>query len=313
MTEPREAAADAFVLGMNVEEVYMTFAEGFQALGGGLGPEQYDLVERKARQVRDALLDFGAPHDLVQRFEDAAANLHRKGDPLPRGLDGLAESSSGTGRVISGLMSEMRTHLGHDDARLYDLGVMLARLHLCLRVVAPDAGSAPPEMYEIYSKELLRVASVTHHMLTEDELGRALQLKMSGEVVELVERLAEALAAWDGGSDAWCRATRKRLDRIFGAAGTVLRSVVSAAGDDERRQILENALDQYRAQGWRVVRRDDFEATVERGRGVRHPLHFVLTLLTFGMWAFVWIALTVRSRSERGVVYVNAYGNVLTE
>jgi hypothetical protein len=61
---------------------------------------------------------------------------------------------------------------------------------------------------------------------------------------------------------------------------------------------------------WRVVRRDDFEATVERRRGVRHLLHFVLT---FGMWAFVWIALTVRSRSERRVVYVNGYGNVLTE
>lgn len=71
--------------------------------------------------------------------------------------------------------------------------------------------------------ELARVVSATRTGVAAMEARNVFNRVMSDQLTELVRRLAEEFARWDGGSNAWCRTTRTRLDRVFGAAGTVRR------------------------------------------------------------------------------------------
>jgi hypothetical protein len=54
--------------------------------------------------------------------------------------------------------------------------------------------------------------------------------------------------------------------------------------------------------GWRVESQTDQTAVMVRGRCPEHIPHFVLTMLTFGFWAIVWIFLAIFSREERIVL-----------
>ena len=54
--------------------------------------------------------------------------------------------------------------------------------------------------------------------------------------------------------------------------------------------------------GWRVESQTDQTAVMVRGRRPEHILHFVLTMLTFGFWAIVWIFLTIFRREDRMVL-----------
>jgi hypothetical protein len=226
VSERPQVVSRAFALGVDFEEVYIVFGEATQIIMGGLRPDHYDLIESKVQRVRDALLDLGCPYDLVQRFERATSPIHRAGDPLIGGLESLLEATFETERELDAMMGEIRVYLPADDALLYDLGIMLARLHLCLRVVAmtaPGGEAVDAEWEETYRRELARVVSATRCGVATMEARNVLDRVMSEQLAELVRRLAEEFARWDGGSNTWCRTTRTRLDRVFGAAGTVLR------------------------------------------------------------------------------------------
>jgi hypothetical protein len=54
--------------------------------------------------------------------------------------------------------------------------------------------------------------------------------------------------------------------------------------------------------GWRVESQTDQTAVMVRGRCPEHMLHFVLTMLTFGFWAIVWIFLAIFRREDRMVL-----------
>jgi hypothetical protein len=54
--------------------------------------------------------------------------------------------------------------------------------------------------------------------------------------------------------------------------------------------------------GWRVESQTDQTAVMVRCRCPEHILHFVLTMLTFGFWAIVWIFLAIFRREERMVL-----------
>jgi hypothetical protein len=235
--------AHAFLLGLEIEEVYAIFGESIQIqMGGALQPAHYEQVERKAQRVRDFLLDFDAPFELVQRFEAVTAMIYRHGDPRAADLGRVhAESMEAAGR-LSELMHEVRGRLSHDDAALYDLGVMLARLHLCLRVLAPTDGSPSPEFREVYAAELARVVPVVQGFLVAglDAVART----GSEEFHERMRSLAREVDTWDGGSERWCRATRDRLERVLAAAGLLPRDAdvpQSPANDAEAavRALLE--------------------------------------------------------------------------
>jgi hypothetical protein len=54
--------------------------------------------------------------------------------------------------------------------------------------------------------------------------------------------------------------------------------------------------------GWRVESQTDQTTVMVRGRCPEHILHFVLTMLTFGFWAIVWIVLVAVRREDRIVL-----------
>jgi hypothetical protein len=227
-------APPAFLLGLDIEEVYVIFGEGLQLMLGGLSPSHYDQIEQKAQQVRDALLDFGCPVALVQRFEAVASRVYRAGDPRAADPARLRDEDARTAHVLSDLMTQARGHLGADDATLYDLGVMLARLHLCLRVLTPSEGTEPlPEERDLFIAELRRVVPTVRDFLAAAE--QAVARAGSEQLSARLRSLAGQIEAWDGGSERWCQAARTRLDRVFAAVGALPRSPIepSSAPDDE--------------------------------------------------------------------------------
>jgi hypothetical protein len=82
---------------------------------------------------------------------------------------------------------------------------------------------------------------------------------------------------------------------------------------DERKAILDRTLAARGAEGWRIENRSDFQATVATGKRVNHILHLILTILTAGLWAIVWIILAITGGIKRQIVTVDEYGNVLDQ
>jgi hypothetical protein len=82
-------------------------------------------------------------------------------------------------------------------------------------------------------------------------------------------------------------------------------------GVERRREILAQAIASHLASpgAWRVEQQTDTYAIFVRGEPIKHVLHLLLTLLTTGLWAFVWIAIVVRGGERRCRVTVDDYGN----
>jgi hypothetical protein len=290
-------------LGMDIEEVYDVFGEGIIFHHVGLPLGSYEQLERQAQRARDAMLDLGCPPGLVQRFEAAAARVNRSGEPPPGGLEGLRLIVETTARDLGNLMEEVRGHLAGGDAELYDLGVMLSRLGLCLRVVGSPVPDDPMlvRYRETYLAELARVVPIVTEMVLTvqgqlgDELEPALQQSLS--------RLDDHLARWDGGSHDWCRTASERTEEVFGSIGVVLGKVAVASSDTDQTTPApdENLVPRLRELRYRVYQLylEGDLANAEKGQrlliddcrktiGPRHELtlavrnDLALTLLSLG-------------------------------
>jgi hypothetical protein len=82
--------------------------------------------------------------------------------------------------------------------------------------------------------------------------------------------------------------------------------------DSERRKsALASAVANEVRQGWHVQSQSDYQAVmIKEGTKVNHILHLILTLITLGLWAIVWIILAVtHKREKREVISVDEYGN----
>ncbi len=51
-------------------------------------------------------------------------------------------------------------------------------------------------------------------------------------------------------------------------------------------------------------------AVLLNGKKVNHILHLTLSLLTVGLWLFVWVILVATNRRQRIVLMVNEQGQV---
>lgn len=51
--------------------------------------------------------------------------------------------------------------------------------------------------------------------------------------------------------------------------------------------------------GWRIETQTDDEVVIVRSRRVNHVLHLILTLITLGSWAIVWIVLAIFGGEKR--------------
>ena len=50
-----------------------------------------------------------------------------------------------------------------------------------------------------------------------------------------------------------------------------------------------------------------------RGHRPNHVLHLILTLITLGVWAIVWILVAILGGEKRKVISVDEYGNTLAQ
>jgi hypothetical protein len=79
---------------------------------------------------------------------------------------------------------------------------------------------------------------------------------------------------------------------------------------DERKAVLARTVSNQVAAGWRVQSQSDYQAVLVKGRHVRHILHLVLTILTVGAWAVIWLVMWLLYRERRQIANVDEYGNV---
>lgn len=61
--------------------------------------------------------------------------------------------------------------------------------------------------------------------------------------------------------------------------------------------------------GARVESQSDFSAVIVHGKPVNHILHLILTLVTLGFCALVWIPLVIFTGEKREMVFVDEFGN----
>jgi hypothetical protein len=82
---------------------------------------------------------------------------------------------------------------------------------------------------------------------------------------------------------------------------------------EERKELLARTVANQVASGARVESQSDFQAVVVKGKSVNHVLHLILSLVTIGFWAIIWIALAIFGGEKRSMVTVDEYGNAAVQ
>jgi hypothetical protein len=83
--------------------------------------------------------------------------------------------------------------------------------------------------------------------------------------------------------------------------------------DAERKALLANTLQGQVASGARIESQGDFQAVVVKGHRVNHLLHFLIGLLTLGLWWLVWIVIAITGGEKRQMITVDQFGNVFVQ
>lgn len=82
---------------------------------------------------------------------------------------------------------------------------------------------------------------------------------------------------------------------------------------EERKALLAQAVANWVHGDWRVESQTDFQAVMVKGHRTNHVLNLILTLVTLGIWAIVWILMVALGGEKRAVVSVDEYGNTLAQ
>ncbi|MBO0913966.1 hypothetical protein [Streptomyces laculatispora] len=80
----------------------------------------------------------------------------------------------------------------------------------------------------------------------------------------------------------------------------------------QRALILDWAVSQRIASGWRVESRSATQVVMVRGRPLNHVLHAVLTVFSCFMWGVVWLVLGVTNKVERIALTADAMGDIVS-
>ena len=83
--------------------------------------------------------------------------------------------------------------------------------------------------------------------------------------------------------------------------------------DSARTALLDAEVAEWIREGWRVESRSSFQAIMVSGRRVNHLLHLVISLVTAGLWIFIWIVLVLTGGENRELLLVDAYGQISSE
>lgn len=77
---------------------------------------------------------------------------------------------------------------------------------------------------------------------------------------------------------------------------------------EQRAEVLQSAILGYTRQGWRVQSQSQTQAQLVKGHRTNHILHLILTILTLGIWAIVWILMALLGGEKHKLIAVNEYG-----
>lgn len=83
--------------------------------------------------------------------------------------------------------------------------------------------------------------------------------------------------------------------------------------DAERKTALAEAVAHELVDGCRVEPVSDYEVVVVKGSRPNHGLHLILTVVTLGLWALVWIPASIFQREHRASISVDRFGAVLSQ
>jgi hypothetical protein len=78
---------------------------------------------------------------------------------------------------------------------------------------------------------------------------------------------------------------------------------------EQRKAILGQQLTLLIARGRRVESQSDYNAVVVHGHRPSTGLHLFLTIITLGLWGFVWLGLVLFGGEKREMVTVDEWGN----
>lgn len=82
------------------------------------------------------------------------------------------------------------------------------------------------------------------------------------------------------------------------------------ASDNQRRMALAERIAYLSVRRWRVESETDYRAVLVKGRRPNHLLHLVLTVITLGFWAPVWLCLALFGGEKRRVLSVDPAGQI---
>ena len=94
------------------------------------------------------------------------------------------------------------------------------------------------------------------------------------------------------------------------ASDTRPSTVPQTMSADHRKHQLAQVVAQHVAGGARVESQTDYQAILVMGKPVNHLLHFLIGLLTCGLWWIVWIVLAVSGGENRYVLAVDEWGHI---
>ncbi|MEU1466171.1 hypothetical protein ABZ467_37255 [Streptomyces sp. NPDC005727] len=190
----------ALWLGSDLEGLYQLFAERQLWLAQAYAAEGLVLPsshDETVHWVRSELVRLGLPFEAVNDFMDDMSHvrLGRKPD------DSYWEAHTQVALRLDHLMNDVAARLDGVDRSMYDIGVALARLALCLRMVDDTTPALPSELSwfrETYQAELGRSL-----VLLRTGLHRLWVLMLSAGLSDSVlgSELRRLGAVLDGGLD----------------------------------------------------------------------------------------------------------------
>lgn len=77
---------------------------------------------------------------------------------------------------------------------------------------------------------------------------------------------------------------------------------------EERRQLMDAAVNEFVAAGWRVESRSEFQGVFVKGHRTNNVLHLLLSVFTLGLWIPVWIIVAITGGEKRRIVSIDEYG-----
>ena len=78
--------------------------------------------------------------------------------------------------------------------------------------------------------------------------------------------------------------------------------------EEKRRQILEDQIMMHQANGKRLESQIGFQAVLVTNVKVNHLMHLIITVLTGGLWALLWVYFALARKEIREILQVDENG-----